>query len=117
MERSRWIYGLADDFDGEGSPGYSKQTWDRAVNFVRVQEAGMLAAFSIAVPAPTIGPGPQGSIDVHWKTRAFEVLVNIPISGETAEFYGDDFGRNKFEGTVDISSFNRNLAFLLAGPL
>ena len=109
IEGSRWIYALPDNFDGEGSTEYKRETWERAVRFAELQVQGMGAS----CPLPTIEPGPEGSIDVHWKTSTFELLVNVPPKGVTADFYGDDFGSSKLQGTLEITGFNQRLAFLL----
>jgi hypothetical protein len=35
--------------------------------------------------------GPEGSIDLHWKTADRELLINIPArSEEPIAYYGDD---------------------------
>src|SRR5712691_5646315 len=37
IAESKWILGIRPGFDGEGSPGYSKETWERAVSLLRTQ--------------------------------------------------------------------------------
>ena len=34
VEKSRRILDLPDNWDDEGSPGYSRETWERAAHFV-----------------------------------------------------------------------------------
>src|SRR5271157_1158287 len=57
---------LADDWDGEGSVAYSKDTLDRAIAFLTVHSDFLRERYGLSLPVPRIGPGPSGSIDIHW---------------------------------------------------
>jgi hypothetical protein len=104
------ILSLKDDWDGEGSTGYSEKTWDRAMDFldIHVQEVFRKCGH---VLVPKILPGPDGSIDFHWRSERFELLVNVPESDDVSvSFYGDQFnGRNSFKGPFDRASLSRIL--------
>jgi hypothetical protein len=101
----RMILSLADDWDGEGSPGYSRETMRRAAVFVRTQFDRLLDIFGMDAPVPYINPGPNGTIDIHWKQPTWQLLVNIPANeGEPASFYGDDTDGDSIKGTVNINS-------------
>ncbi|MDE3169388.1 MAG: hypothetical protein KGL75_04520, partial [Acidobacteriota bacterium] len=111
IERARRIAKLTDDWDGEGSAGYSKETVDRATGFVSAYASNLWETYAIDAPIPTFGPGPEGSIDVHWKLPHWELLVNIPSDRHSmATFYGDDYGEQKFRGSFDPSKFNLGIA-------
>ncbi|HVA18426.1 MAG TPA: hypothetical protein VMV59_12010 [Candidatus Dormibacteraeota bacterium] len=111
FERAREILKLKDDWDGEGSVGYSTETLDRAILFVSTHASKLWESFGLAAPIPTIGPGPDGSIDVHWKLPAWELLVNIPQNSDAmATFYGDDYGAQKIRGSFDPRRFNSGVA-------
>lgn len=59
----------------------------------------------LATPAPDIGPGPYGSIDVHWRLPRRELLLNVPVEEqEPVEFFGHDgaFG-HKVKGSLDLA--------------
>jgi len=59
------------------------------------------------VPIPAILPGPDGSIDLHWKTEKYELLINIPGDlNAPASFYGDNYSTLKLEGTFDLKQLN-----------
>ncbi|MFP3940124.1 MAG: hypothetical protein ACLF0P_07450 [Thermoanaerobaculia bacterium] len=89
IDRSRQITELRDDWDGEGSAGYSVETWQRATDYLRRIALSCWEEFRVAIPPPWITPGPEGSIDLHWQAETYELLVNIPGAPEEATFYGD----------------------------
>ena len=102
LKESRQILELKQDWDGEGSPGYTETVWNRACKFVMHNATEALKHHATVIKAPKILPGPNGSIDVHWKTSALELLVNIPSNlAEPAEFYGDDYGSLQIKGTLN----------------
>jgi len=115
VRSSTWILDLSHDWDEEGSPAYSAETWDRAVKFLRNQASWLRQHLCITLEAPRILPGPHGSIDLHWDTDGYELLVNIPANPETpVSFYGDDRGKISIKGTLDPSTYNRGLLMWLA---
>lgn len=110
IEVSKSILKLKDDWDGEGSPGYSEMTWDRMRRFLLGHAQAMRNQFAISIPAPQILPGPDGSIDMLWKTDDYELLVNIPSDPNSfASFYGDDRDRSSVKGTIDPARTNQGI--------
>jgi hypothetical protein len=99
---------LADDWDDAGSPGYDKRTWLRAVDFLIGNALVYWEEHSIAVPTPKLRKGPAGSIDLHWRERDRELLINIPArEGAPADYYGDDRAAGHIvKGTLDPSEDN-----------
>ena len=96
--------------DPELSGEYSTTTLDRAIAFLRTH-LEFLRQFEVSMPIPTIGPGPEGSIDLHWKRGSWELLVNIREEPEKmASFYGDNYGVQKIRGSVDPKTCNLGLA-------
>src|SRR5271165_742010 len=75
IEQASKMLELEDDWDGEGSQTYSRDTFNRAVAFL-TRHSEQLKPYGIRLPVPKIGPGPDGSIDLHWKRRSWELLVN-----------------------------------------
>jgi len=107
IEQAKRILDFEDDWDGEGSPGYSEDTFNRAVSFLTTYAEGVWESCGIPLPIPRIGPGPDGSIDLHWKLPSRELLVNIPAdANEVPTFYGDNYGVLKNRGTLDPQKFN-----------
>lgn len=101
IEQSRRILELDDDWDEEGSSAYSKEVWDTAVRFLEALE-GELMTLGKMVDPPRILPGPEGSIDLHWKTNAFEILMKVPSDAGLITFFGDDYSKCQIEGTIPI---------------
>ena len=88
---SRRILDWPDDFDDEGSLGYDKTVWLRAVDFVVANALRLWEDRRVVLPTPSIDPGPNGSIDLHWRPPRRELLLNIPVAEDAAvRFYGDD---------------------------
>ncbi len=114
IEDSRWILELAEDWDGEGSPPYLLATWRRATDFLLNNSLRLLEYFGVSISPPTIDPGPNGSIDLHWKTPTHELLVNIPaVNGELAGYYGDSRAGRVTKGSLDTSAPNQWLLMWL----
>lgn len=93
ISRSTAMLELEDNWDREGSPGYHKETWARAVTFLLNMSAELWTDKDQAVPVPRIGKGPEGSIDIHWQLPDRELLVNIAaFPANSMSFYGDLLG-------------------------
>lgn len=104
------ILALRDDWDGEGSSSYSDLVVTRASDFVRRYATRAWMDSDVVIATPRILPGPDGSIDVHWKMDSYELLVNIPPDqDEVATFYGDDYGTAQFKGTFNPATYKRGL--------
>jgi hypothetical protein len=101
IEASRYILNLQEDWDENGSPGYSEETWNRAIQLLRAAVSEMRLLWDVRYNyIPSILPGPNGSIDLHWKTEHSELLINVPPIGK-ATFYGDDYGDSVVKGSFD----------------
>ncbi|HSH80759.1 MAG TPA: hypothetical protein VLA19_19700 [Herpetosiphonaceae bacterium] len=108
IEESRWILDLADDWDGEGSPAYALDTWRRATEFLLNSILRQWEYFGVSISPPNIDPGPNGSVDLHWKTPTHELLINIPAdSSEPAGYYGDSRAGRVTKGSLDTSTPNQ----------
>jgi len=111
IERAQAILELEDDWDGEGSPPYSRTTLDRAIAFVTSYGRRLWEMHGMQLPIPKIGPGPDASIDLHWKQTSRELLVNIPAdANQLSVFYGDNYGTQSIKGSIDLDDFNLVLA-------
>ena len=117
IQRSRKILDLEEDWDGDGACAYAKETWQKAVFFLRNLIDG-LPEYALDIEAseeliPEILPGPNGSIDLEWEADRFDLLINIPKDGELASYYGDDYGENQIKGNLNISAPNPAFFFFL----
>lgn len=91
-EAKERLLALEDDWDGEGAPAYCEQTIEAAAAFFyQLVERSELATQVRILPAN------EGSIDLHWKTAQFELLVNFHPGGSVS-YYGDDYCENAIQG-------------------
>jgi hypothetical protein len=116
MQRSRALLDLPDDWDEEGSPAYAETTWLRAAGFLAENASRLWEEYGVVIEAPRIRKGPEGSIDLDWRTPRRELLINVPTAPEEpAAYYGDDgSGGHSIKGTLDTSARNQWLLMWLA---
>ena len=103
IRRSLSIGELKDDWDGEGSAGYSPATLKRAHEFL-IRNIGVLA------PPPQINPGDKGSIDLYWEDENRCLLINFPAGSEEPSYYGEDQSGSTTEGVIKSASMERQVA-------
>jgi hypothetical protein len=96
IKSSHVITDLRDNWDGEGTRGYSIDTWNRATGFLSAH-ATLAHAAGDSIGVPSISPAEHGSIDIHWLDEERELLVNIPSN---AEEFGTYYGRKRSGDTV-----------------
>ena len=96
------ILSLQDNWDKQGSPGYAESTMDRAIRFLDIHVKQVFDD-SRRILIPRILPSDGGSIDLHWRTQEYELLVNVPATDDVAvSFYGEVLlGRSCIKGTFD----------------
>ncbi len=105
------ILGLESDWDGEGGGTYSEATFRRAASLLRLYQAQLRGSSGSSIPLPSIGPGPDGSIDLFWTNDYGKLLINIPADfGELATYAGTDSMGPKAKGSFDPVRFNQGIA-------
>jgi len=62
-----------DNWDGEGSKEYKKETLDRVESFLK-----LFVNLGNILYTPKILPGPNGSFDLLWERNKLQCLLNIP---------------------------------------
>ncbi|MEJ7684313.1 MAG: hypothetical protein WKG06_41980 [Segetibacter sp.] len=103
---------MKDDWDDQGSKGYSKETFCQACSFIVKYFTWVWDEFRIIPDAPELLPGPNGSIDILWQNDKYELLVNCKEAPDNiATFYGDDKNKTKIEGEFEM--LNPNLGVFL----
>jgi hypothetical protein len=91
LDNAREILKLKNDWDDAGSVGYSESTWNRVQGFLMRNALKLWRSHQTCFAAPKIMPGPEGSFDLHWKTKDRELLINVPAHAEESiAYYGDD---------------------------
>ncbi len=81
------LFSLEADWDGEGSPVFDEITVKSASDFVNElcsQGNGESLAREVEIL-----PASGGSVDVHWRTPLFELLIVFNADGSSS-FYGDN---------------------------
>jgi len=101
ISSSEYILELAGEDEGE-EIAFTEQTWSRAVILLMRMSKMLLDEHGRAIDAPRILPGPHGSIDIHWDTENYELLLNVPVDAtEQVTFYGDNREKSKIKGSFD----------------
>ena len=108
IEISKQILEYEDDWDGEGSLGYSKLTLDKAEKFLTENALTFWKNNTVWVSAPDFCPGPNGSIDLLWKLEDRELLINIPVNeNNLVGYYGDNFQNGSIiKGKLNLAEKN-----------
>ena len=111
VEESRYLLTLRDE---EDQLMISLPTWERAIEFLNTCTREASNDLGGQIDMPAILPGPCGSIDLHWKSSQYEMLINIPADqGVPASYFGDDSDGNSVKGTI-VSGDNKGLLLWLA---
>lgn len=114
VSASTYIYDLKKDWDGQGSQGYKKSTWERAINFLIQYAELVLNNTNKILATPKIFPGPAGSIDVQWKRNDYRLLINIPEKkSQLSTFYADNYKSEVMKGTFSPDEEKTGLLLLL----
>lgn len=100
IRAARALAELGEDWDGEGSQGYSLNTWKRVKRFVLTHASISESRFRANLPVPTINPADQGSLDVSWRLSDRQLLVNFPAdkAGPITYYGQNNQGDNTISG-------------------
>lgn len=105
-----------DPDDIEDGVRHSVATLNRAVLFLQKESEVYEQWFGKIAPVPSIDLGPNGSIDIHWKTPNRELLINIPADAiRKATFYGDNDHSDMIKGSFDPDTVDSRIALWLTG--
>lgn len=113
IEKSRYMLEFEDDWDDEGSSKYEIETWEKAMLFLINYSTKIYDQYNEIILAPSIFHSINGSIDLLWKNKQYQLLINIPKDVGPAKFYGDNFEMNSVEGSFDTSTFSVGLMLTL----
>lgn len=102
IRKAEYLLDLEDDWDGDGSPGYLRSTWDRGISFLLNTAQFLWARHRILIAAPLITPGPNGSIDLDWTMPGRELLLNIPVDPDAPAVYYFDDGNDNYPSEGEI---------------
>ena len=114
IQRAERMLENSSEQDEEEGPIFSIETLNRADFFLHAQSNQFRKMYGDFPPAPQVGPGPNASVDLHWKQKDWELLVNVPADADRpATFYGDNYGIQKIKGTLNTKSFNNGIILWL----
>lgn len=92
------LLNLNSDWDGEGAEPITRGTIESVADFLDKLDVYVESAYGVEIPQPEISPLPNGSVDLHWTTPSYELLLNLPSEGNgLVDIYGDDFGQNRVQ--------------------
>lgn len=90
---SRRLLSLPEDWDDEGAARVTELTLQKASGVLRRAAAVVFRRFGYILPAPSIAPCSDGSVDIFWRTEGFTLLINVSANGPHASnFYGEKGG-------------------------
>lgn len=114
---SESLLALEGDWDGEGSPGYSEQTWRRAVGLLLEIATHLRDAHHLRRSEVEIMPGSFGNIDVELRLPDRMLIFSVPADHDSpVRYYGHDAGRrNTTKGLLDLGAGSQWLSGWLAG--
>lgn len=105
IDDSKYLIDYRDEDENGEVTIYELATWVKAVRFLL-----FMADVSIQhnnFPTPNITDGPDGSIDIHWESDAYRLLVNVPSTEEPINFYGDNHRSFKLKGTFSETEYTK----------
>lgn len=110
LREAQSILKLPNNWDDAGSPAISRETFRRAAWMLLLHAIRIWFQYATSIPVPRILAGPDGSIDLHWKTRRRELLISIPSDpNEPAPYYGDNFASDKRKGEIPLDALDLEL--------
>lgn len=113
IEAAKDFLGYENNWDGEGSKSYKKETLEKLNQFLLNISQEFFKINKKRIAAPYINPGMDGAIDLHWKTDKFELLLSVPESSDVPiTYYGDDYKDNIIKGTLNIDNFGVILSWI-----
>jgi len=110
IDGSKSLLALGEDWDEQGAVAIERPTWSTAMACLRRTASAIDRRCGKVLPAPTIGPCADGSIDLYWKTSAFTLLINIQPLNAESDFYGENSIGLKLKGTFKPDA--QDLGFL-----
>jgi hypothetical protein len=109
IEASESLLDLRDNWDDDGAKAISRETWTAATDLSRRYARYLFERFGLKVEGPSFTPGPDGSIDLNWKSSDRELLLNFEHGGVRATFYGQDGRGNFVKGSFDPGLYNQGI--------
>lgn len=105
---SKYILDLGDNWDDEGSIGYSSVSLKSSIKFLLDFNIWIKKLYDAKLYLPSINHGPKGSIDLIWMEDDFRLFINIDYFNNKGNFYSDSL--NQYcEGEFPLNNIKFNL--------
>lgn len=108
IEKSKYIYGLEDDWDENNSPGYTYENWEKAIVFLLSFSKWIRINLLKYMQVPKIYQGPNGSIDILWEDTEVKIFFNIDGHNSKGTFYSYYGDAQKSGGEFELKDFDFN---------
>ena len=94
---SEQVVGLPDNWDGQGSKAITVEVWNYTTTLLRKILYNLwYNGFNVSIPL--VLPNTDGSFDIDWETKEFELLITIPSNREELiHIYGEKSGYPEYE--------------------
>lgn len=106
--KGKYILDLKDNWDEEGSVGYTIESWKSAAKFIINFNRWIKGIFAGSLHLPKMHHGPKGTIDVVWHEDNFRLFVNIDYANNKGTFYSDSPNTQVAEGEFLLNDFKFN---------
>jgi hypothetical protein len=117
IETSRYLLAFGDNWDENGTIGFTELTWKRAAQVLINVVTEVARTQGVTATSTEILPSSAGGLDIDVRLKDRELLISIPADpAKPARFYGDD-GRGdvQVKGTLDTSNIPEWLSMWMAG--
>ena len=98
IARIRALSQLKDDWDGDGSKAIPPEVIERSIVFLTRAIELFSEPGTPLPPTPSVGPAPEGSLDIVWESTTFRMLINLAEVGN-ATYFGEDFLGATYKGS------------------
>lgn len=109
INKSKYILDLSENHDDQGGDEYNEGTWKKAIIFLSKYISWIYTESGKIISSPKIFHGPDGSIDIQWKTNEFKLLINVPSENDIATFYGNYQDSQEIEGSFNLENYKLQL--------
>jgi hypothetical protein len=111
IKEAQALLRLEEDWDMNGALPVEKKTWEAAMNLLVNYSNYLFLNYNLIIPAPQVDPCPNGSVDLFWKEKKAQLLINSKPGTNKASFYGDLLdGEDAIKGKIPSQGVKEYLA-------
>lgn len=113
IDKSKELLLLEENWDGYDAFTISKDALERACKLLKVLNVHIMTNFKSIMDTPSIDPCADGSVDLFWHDKNYQLLINVNHSIDKLATYYGKFGGVAVKGVVDFQGIE-NLVKLLS---